>query len=320
MKAVVVVPTIREAHIKEWLCRWEKCFEEATIFVVEDNPERTFDLGKAPNVVHLSWEDIERDLGESAWIIPRRTDCIRSYGYLKAYQQQPDMIVTLDDDCYPMGDGFLGVHWHQLSSSAPVEAWVETTDGYATRGIPYFNRTRKWPCVLNHGLWVDNPDYDSPTQLVASRHPKEFVLRSQVIPAGNYFPMCGMNVAFRPEVTPAMYFLLMGQGYDYDRLGDIWAGVMVKKICDHLGFAVSSGGPTVVHEGASNVWDNLRKEAPGLEVNEIFWESVDDVVLSGSSFAECYVALAEALPLDGPYWSKLKRAMRVWAGLFLEDG
>lgn len=321
-KTVIVVPTIRESCIRDFLRVWEKEFASARILVVEDNPERSFDLGSLPNVVHYSWEDIDSELGSSAWIIPRRTDCVRSYGYWKAWQERPDMIVTLDDDCYPMtpgGEGFLAKHWDRLEEGGEEEAWQPSGRGVVTRGVPYFTTRRKRRCVLNHGLWNRVPDYDAPTQLVEARLGRCFSFMNQTIADGKYFPMCGMNVAFRPEVTPAFYFLLMGKNWAYDRFGDIWAGVFVKRICDHLRLAVNSGDPAIDHQRASNVFANMRKEAPGLEINETLWTAVDAVTLTGRTFAECYRELAEALPTTGPageYMQKLSRAMVEWTELF----
>jgi hypothetical protein len=319
MKIAVVVPTIREKCIQDFLSAWREEFSDAHILVVEDNPTRTFDLSGYRNVTHFSWEDIDRDLGKDSWIIPRRTDCVRSYGYFKAYQEQPDMIVTLDDDCYPTedgGKGFLARHWERLNESGNSEAWRETGKGVVTRGVPYFNRTRKWRVMINHGLWNRIPDFDAPTQLVQTRYPREFQFENQTIPVGMYFPMCGMNVAFRPEVVPALYFMLMGKDYEYDRFGDIWAGIMVKKICDHLGFAVNSGDPVVLHERASNVWANLRKEVAGLEVNEHFWALVDGIVLRGGSFGDCYKEIAQKISCQNGYWKRLSEAMLTWVELF----
>ena len=323
MKATVVVPTIREDSLRQFLDVWGEEFAEAHIIVVEDNPTRTFRMTDHPRISHYAWEEIDGELGQESWIIPRRTDCIRSYGYFKAYQDRPDMIVTLDDDCYPLekgGEAFLTRHWQRLNGDGGSEAWCKSAAGIATRGIPYYNLTRRWPVALNHGMWTGVPDYDAPTQLVRSRHPGEFRFENQTIPVGAYFPMCGMNVAFRPEVVPAFYFLLMGRDYEYDRFGDIWAGILVKKICDHLGYAVHSGEPAVSHQRASNVWANLRKEAPGLEVNESFWQAVDRVVLTKTTFGSCYAELANGLDIEGDYWDKLRRAMGMWAGLFDGDG
>ena len=318
MKISIVVPTIREEGIREFLSAWEDEFRGANIIIVEDNPSREFDLSSSLNLSHFSWEEIDDDLGADGWIIPRRTDCIRSYGFYKAYQQGADMIVTLDDDCYPEksnGESFLACHWRRLSDGGQCEAWRETAIGVPTRGLPYFNRARRWPVAINHGMWTGVPDLDAPTQLVSSRSPQNFHFENQTIPVGMYFPMCGMNLAFRREVVPAMYFMLMGRDYEYDRFGDIWAGIVVKKICDHLGYAVTSGGPAVAHRRASNVWSNLRKEAAGLEVNEEFWQVVDHTNLTKTTFSECYVELAEQFDLKAEYWDRVRKAMHVWAEL-----
>jgi len=118
--------------------------------------------------------------------------------------------------------------------------------------------------------------------------------------------------------VPAMYFLLMGKDWPFDRFGDIWAGLFVKKICDHLGYGVKSGEPLVEHQRASNVWVNLRKELPGYEVNETLWQIIDSIVLTKETVKECYKELAKKLPLNGDYWDKLKRAMVIWSELFIE--
>ena len=315
MKAVIVVPTIRRKNILDFLEKWRYEFNDHTVIIVEDNPGRTFHASEA-NVKHFCWEDIENDLGENAWIIPRRTDCIRSFGFWKACQEKPDIIVTLDDDCYPVSESFLETHFQKLTTLAVSEAWVSTVRGFFPRGMPYYTKQREIECVVNHGLWTNVPDLDAVTQLVNTRLNMAVEVMDQVIPKGMYFPMCGMNLAFKPEVAPAMYFLLMGQDWPYDRFGDIWSGVFLKKICDHLGYGIKSGGPLIEHQRASNVWANLRKELPGYEVNETLWREVDKIVLSGTNFLECYKELSLRLPFRGGYWDTLRRAMRAWTELF----
>jgi hypothetical protein len=324
-RTVIVVPTIRESCIRSFLEQWEREFERAEILLVEDNPTKTFRLGELENVTHYSWEDIDNELGASSWIIPRRTDCVRSFGYYMAWKRNPDMIVTLDDDCYPLtpgGEGFLAKHWERLTASGDEEAWNETGKGVKTRGIPYYETRRKWPVALNHGLWTRVPDYDAPTQMLEARQPHAFTFDNQTIPVGKYFPMCGMNVAFRPEIVPAFYFLLMGKNHEFDRFGDIWAGIFVKKICDHLGRAVHSGDPAVDHQRASNVFANLKKEAPGLELNEHLWRAVDSILLTGTTFRDCYLELSRGLARqeNGPaYLKKLSLAMGAWGELFAAE-
>jgi len=125
-----------------------------------------------------------------------------------------------------------------------------------------------------------------------------------------------MNIAFDPQVVPALYFLLMGSKWGLDRFGDIWAGIIVKKIFDHLGYSVNSGEPFVVHHRASNVWDNLQKEISGLEINEELWKAIDKIVLHENSIIECYKEIAHNIDMPGNYWEKSKEAMLIWADLF----
>ena len=103
----------------------------------------------------------------------------------------------------------------------PVSATsAVATSGTIPRGVPYFARARRQRCVLSHGLWTNVIDYDAVTQLTQVRQPSDVGFPEQTIARGSYFPMCGMNLAWRPELTPAMYFLLMGKDWGVDRFGD----------------------------------------------------------------------------------------------------
>jgi hypothetical protein len=307
-KVAVVVPTIRDSCIREFLGAWG--FETPKVYVVEDNANKTFDIG--PGVTHLSHEDIEMDLGDKAWIIPRKTDCIRSYGFWKAWKDGADYIVTLDDDCFPLSP--LDGHIQALSTPIIEDAWERTGGGIRTRGFPIGSTWREKRCVLNHGLWAGIPDVDARTQMAGG--PLLFVPEAKVVPAEKFFPMCGMNLAFSRDLTPAMYFLLMGRNYEYDRFGDIWCGLFAKKICDHFGWGVRSGYPIVRHERASKAEDNLRKETPGYPENEKLWQIVDKMRLTGLTVSECYKQIARNFPVSDKYWGKTTLAMVTWAELF----
>jgi hypothetical protein len=139
---------------------------------------------------------------------------------------------------------------------------------------------------------------------------------TSVVPRGSYFPMSGMNLAFRTSFAPAMWFPLMGRGWPFDRFDDIWGGVLAKKVADHLDLAMVSGAPTVHHRRASNVFANLKKEAAGIEANETFWRAVDRVRLESQTVLSAYQELADKLEVDGEYFERIRSGMRIWARLF----
>jgi reversibly glycosylated polypeptide/UDP-arabinopyranose mutase len=249
MRAIIVIPTIRDLTFLE---DWREEFAPHKIIVCEDHPEKQIELPRGFQIDHYCWADIDRELGESSWIIPHFNASIRSFGYWKAWQEQPDFIVTIDDDCYPRaGGGFIQGHWQNLQRKVTF-GW-EKTAPFFTRGFPYEVRDNA-RTVVSHGLWAGIPDLDAPTQLLMPHLTMNEAVGVITMPRGTYFPMSGMNLAFTPEIAPAMYFLLQGRDWPFDRFDDIWAGVLVKKICDHLGLAMASGDPMVEHRRASNVY------------------------------------------------------------------
>ena len=280
-------------------------------------------------------DDIKKDLGKDAWIIPTQSSACRSYGYYKAWQMQATHIYTLDNDCYPDGSEFIRGHTKNLERQVTLD-WVSSTNAFDyTRGFPYEIRDTS-PVGVSHGLWSNVPDLDAATSL---HNPNVRFAASQyndylVIPRNNFYPMCGMNLAWRPELTPIMYFGIFGPDWGFDQYDDIWAGVLAKKVCDHLGIAHVSGYPSVEHRKQSNVYINLQKQAPGLQMNENFWKEVQAIQLntlhpselvdpnySARFVAEFYRELINKLPdvIEGEppgYTKKFKEAALIWVDLF----
>ena len=346
----LVIPTIRENCFQDFVKRWADIdlFDHVDLMVMEDNPTTTFSAGVA--TYHYSWEHIKEYLGDNEWIIPRRSDTVRSFAYYMAWKRGYKHILTLDDDCYPPtkedglnynGRGFLDGHLQALTRRS---RWFNTLNSVKPRGIPFYN-VGKSEGVLNHGLWTNVLDYDAPYQL-ANPVPEQFSFDNVVVPAGFYFPMCGMNVMWRSDITVLMYHLLMGkrktmlpdvQGVDqdglvrlpFDRFGDIWCGILMKKVCDHLRFSVSTGMPYIRHERASNPFTNLKKEANGIEVNEDFWAFIDKIELTTWDAVGCYRKIGEAMERftqefpkykeHTEYFVLLGKAMVQWADLFKEN-
>lgn len=355
----LVIPTIRENCFKDFVERWErvKLFDHIDRFILmEDNPKKTFGCAFEGKMVvqHNSWEDISASLKDDEWIIPRRSDTVRSFGYLEAYRSKCDLILTLDDDCYPPnveqdeveynGIGFLKMHAEPLIQGR--SRWFNTLTSVKPRGIPFYNTGRTSNVIVNHGLWTNVLDYDAPFQL-ANPIKEDFQFDSRVVPAGLYFPMCGMNVMWKREATVLMYHLLMGRRkamlertdtdkdgllkLPFDRFGDIWCGIFMKKIADMSNRLVTTGMPYIRHERASNPFANLKKEANGIEVNEDLWEHVDSFRMHDDdmfSYANMYSELGahvaqftydyQKYAEYTDYFHHLGKAMQTWARLFNE--
>lgn len=344
-KVAVILPTIRENNLLQFLAKWHKDFSHSaknyqiTLYVVEDNPEKTFDVANAVgkkklpySVKHFCWQDIETALGKAAWIIPHRSDTVRSIGIFLAYQENNEFFITMDDDCYPAYDQknaegyYIESHVHNLITFSYQEnGWTNSILHYKPRGYPYgstaVNRLVK-NAAISHGLWVNVPDFDAITALSTEKKDHYYdLIKDTCVASGNFYPMCSMNLAWRRDCTPMMYFLLMGQSpsgekYLYDRFGDIWCGLFSKKILDHLHRPVVSGSPYIHHDRASSAYDNLIKEAPGIKTNEVLWKDLNEIELTGETVKDCYIELSSKLPTYSDYWKELKLAMKTWAELY----
>jgi len=323
MNISLVVPTIRTLS---FLSEWGDMLSDCNLYIIEDHEKRSIDVaGKSfRSISHFCWQDIKKDFGKDEWIFSRQNAGIRSYGFWKAWKNGADIIITLDDDCYPVDRDFVRQHIRNLSLKAP-EKWCGTfphPDFMFTRGFPYTMRDR-YPVMVSHGLWSKNLDLDGQTQ---KKHPRldipAYPQLLSFIPQGQYFPMCSMNLAFKRDVVPLMFFPLMGRdpkgrAWGFDRFDDIWAGIFAKKIMDHLGFAVVNGSPFVEHRKASDADVNIRKEKTGMKVNETLWKWVDAVNLTQKTPAACYRELAQKISFpDTRYFKKLREAMLLWADLF----
>ncbi len=342
----LIVPSIREESFDRFIREWAPTglFDRVDLILVEDNPKKTFSLPLerfSRNHDHVSWEQI--DVYDWSWIIPRRSDTVRSFGYWLAWSRGYEYLMTLDDDCYP-AEGFEELDLFHKSMLERTR-WFNTLNNVRPRGIPFRNHGQR-PVHINHGIWQGVLDYDAPQQLV-NPVPEVYTHDNRIVPHGAYFPFCGMNAMWRREAIPLSYHLLMGRwrtqvdsGFEdkdglqqlpFDRFGDIWCGVIAKRVCDHLGWVMGSGTPYVHHDRASDPFKNLRKEANGIEVNEGFWERIDSIPLPDVSdrlqsdlgshaAAYCYATIAGSISQWGgehaDYWKTLGRAMGRWSDLF----
>ncbi len=323
-KIFLVIPTIRDLN---FLKSWGKELKNCHLIVIEDAASKNIKIPdkKFKSVTHFCWSDIDRDLGENSWIVSRHNAGIRSYGFLKAYRMGADVIITLDDDCYPEEDNYIKKHLENLEFRNP-EHWINTYPDpkwMYTRGIPYQVRD-KVKVGVSHGLWSGALDLDAKTEIALPRLLSEKFSGPvrNIIPFNYFYPMCSMNLAFRREMTPFMYFPMMGmmetgQPWPYDRYDDIWAGLFSKKIMDHLGWGVISGSPFIKHSKVSKPHINHEKEKRGMIENEKLWKAVEKVRLTKFTPKDCYVELAKKVRFPkNAYFKRLQKAMIIWANLF----
>jgi len=282
----VVVPTIREECLQAFLAAWKFLFDlhRVELIVVKDGDEPALDHytyhrendKKGPHFVDCC-NDPRMLLKENADLIFNRTDAVRNFGFAYIALNLPtvEYIITFDDDVAPIPDTDpIEEHKAILSQRAPL-SWMSSTafGGMYMRGMPYVVRNEA-PIMLSHGVWHGVPDLDAPTQLLNPELKNYYgPFYRGVVPSGAYFPVCGMNVAFRRKALKYAYWAPMGpRAFGLGRWADIFMGVKLKEYFDSARWAIFTGGAPVRHTRASNVWKNLAAESTVLELNESFWQ------------------------------------------------
>jgi hypothetical protein len=291
-------------------------------------------------------------LGKDVNVIPQRCHAETSFGFLQAYREGAELVFELDDDCW--GTDLLSRH---VANLAPTEGlhmeraksgWynpllmMSNETNIFPRGYPYDPKTRAYgyvsysskdACVLNMGMWSGQPDLDAATILSLgglkglAGNSGVLVEKKRVIGKNIFFPICSMNTSFRAEIIPAFYQMYMN--YEgLDRYCDIWSGLFIKKICDHLGKNISLGQPVVEHRKTErSTFKDLRAEHEGMAINETLWKVVRDAQIEGKTYRDAYDSLTDEIidamrfhvfPDKLHYKMMLKQiwGMRRWLELF----
>lgn len=315
-KWAICIATVRPEMTERWLHLWESMFTEhnVDVYIIQDADEKTVPPRERVHVFDHS--DVKKQFSDNAWIIPRLTAACRSYAMLKAYNVGYDYYVSLDDDCYPLGDLFSAYKAHFSDQLAPHYKYVDYAAlfGYKhhVRGYPYGIR-KKRPVAAQYGIWTKVPDYDALTAIEHKTDDElELTNTVAVVPKYSAFTGCLMNAAITHKYLPVMYQLLMGKQTGYDRMEDIWSSLVMKRIADHFeDIVVLNGKARVIHDRASDPYKNLSKELPALPYNETLWDRLMKFEPHESTPLECYKEIAEARILPDQ-----SDAMLVWAKLF----
>jgi hypothetical protein len=230
-------------------------------------------------------------------LIPYNTDGRRVFGYLKALEEGCRLMVSIDDDNYPMGDDFIGHHcrtgqkWTGAVLREPRKFHniceylkLEPQRLVFPRGFPFqlrghVNQAQEVAAPadavigVTEGLWLNEPDIDATTWLngkvkgVAYHGPDVFVLDQQT-----WSPVNTQNTSVLRELIPAFVFVTMAwpvPGGKLDRYGDIWGGYFLLALLKGTKYHAAFGRPLVDHRrNPHNYVDDLRYEFWGMVLTD----------------------------------------------------
>jgi hypothetical protein len=261
----VIVPTIREEKLKEFLLAWQDLFlkHNVNLYIVHDGKEPY--LEKRIPFKEVELKTIKEVMGKYSNLIYNFNDGVRNLGFAEAYKDGNEIFISLDDDVLPEGDTIQD-HLDILNTKQPI-SYINSVDDIYMRGFPYWAREEA-EVVFSHGLWNGVYDFDASTQLVlGTPQPRH---RKMPIPKGVLMPVCVMNVALKRCVMP--YYYQAPMYAEMNRFADIYSGWEVKKWIDDNNWSMVNGYAKVNHNRASNPFVNLVKEATGLMLNETYGE------------------------------------------------
>lgn len=270
-----------QLDLTSFMEEWRPVFSRFHLIIVQD-PDLKGDLKVADgfNLNVYTKTDIDRVVGKSSNAISFSGYSCRYFGYLMSRKKY---VISIDDDCFPAKDGngniIDAVTQHITNLTTPATPFFFNTlyDPYCegtdfVRGYPFSLRNGV-DCGLSCGLWLNLADYDAPTQALK---PKErnsrYVDAVLTIPANALMPVSGINIGFNSElVGPALLpaFQLSKEGkFRWETVEDIWTGMCVKVVCDHLKLGVKSGLPYIWRNERGSPIESLKKEWEGVKLME----------------------------------------------------
>jgi len=241
MKFAVVVPWVNEAQIEEFLGKWG--------VVSSAVPE---------------WLVLMHDHNKRGCAVTKNA------GIEAALTRGAEVVVLLDDDCFPHGEvrTLEALALAHIEALAPQEvALYRAVTKPPSRGTPYGKLTVEMPVAASMGFWTGVGDYCAVRQLAfGGDAPMEFD-RSAVF--AQYFPLCAMNLAFKPREWMPWCRLI-----DSPRNDDIWMGWLWQREAYRRGHCFNLAGPLVRHSRQSDPMRNLEVEVRHLRSNETLWARI----------------------------------------------
>lgn len=255
-------------------------------------------------------------------LILKNSDHRRNLGYLLAWNDEVDFVISMDDDNFPKSANFVHEHRIRLGMQKSLSVISGEKGAYNNcellkagthihpRGYPFDKKNNNKYSItqqenlkigVNAGMWTISPDVDAISWLVVPEIFDDIDFVSDITLSKNTFcPVNSQNTSLLREYIPAYYFVRMGYdiggGLNFDRLGDIYSGYFLQKVCKTLGDSISFGMPLVTHErNAHNYLNDANNEWGCLRTIDEFVSWLSDVELTGRTVTEVYKSLSESL-------------------------
>lgn len=296
---------------------FDEISEDIPIIAVDDSDGKLRPAPRA-NVRFFDYTQQRKVMGQHYDAIPHKSAATRNFGHFLAFREGFDVIVALDYDCRPK-PGWLEQHLDGLrkvvNATALAGTWINsiTAEGFYARGFPYEYRNPSASAIsetsasgevkLNMGIWDNVLDLNGIDKL-HKEPPYEPGLRAggNRIALGN-IPVCGMNTAFRAELTPAYFFLpdiWVNGSWQLSRHDDIWGGYVLKKLMDLRGDLFAFGAPVVEHTRQSKLERVVVIEQYMHLMSRGFYAVVDAAIqrLRPASYADMFANFTEEYRLE----------------------
>ncbi|KAF5820707.1 putative UDP-arabinopyranose mutase [Helianthus annuus] len=295
------------SDLTSFMEEWRSIFSRFHLIVVKDPDVKEFKIPVGFDVRVYTESDIVKVVGSSKPSLFSGYSS-RYFGYLPSQ----NILTTLNTPATPF---FFNTLYDPYQKGS-----------HFVRGYPFSLRSGV-PCALSCGLWLNFADYDAPTQaLKPDMRNTRYVDAVLTVPLKSMMPMSGVNIAFvrelvGPAMLPALKLVKEGE-VRWETMEDVWCGLVVKTVCDHLKLGVKSGIPYVWRNEKGSAIDSLKKEWEGVKLMEDAVLFVETLRLSPSSVTavdcvlEIAVAVKERLGSTHAVFVSAAEAMVEWVKLW----
>ena len=215
-------------------------------------------------------------------------NCIqrRNIALLEAIKLNPDIILTIDDDNYPVDDNYKADMITAFTGGNTLK--IQTTTGWYNPGDMLFPNVvaRGYPLSQRHvdnepssvktlndndkigvvaSLWLGDPDIDAVERICCQPDVTSMMTDvNYALHPDTWAPFNTQATAFRTIFAP---FMMVWPGVG--RYDDIWASYLTQRAMEDSDYRLSFGHPLVRQDrNPHNLVTDLKNEIYGMEYNE----------------------------------------------------